>query len=352
MSGDIDNRLEQKESRQGLIISGRVLRWGALPPAAGPARTQWCVGRGLTSLMDGRRNYGIGLRKVIAHLPNGAIDLPPSYPLHEHHSKDIALDIGRGRVRSWFSLRRRLGDLDERMHGRGLILFDTEWEAAEKACRTALQSAADSFNWLDDARYDLGPGQLIDVSSFTGRSTQPRTVDDLVDSAHITVHAAGELVGGLFGCRMVHSDGRWFDECIVGLLHLRFGNSAGLWARYVCSICVQDPGDCEHEPGLAYPVTATRTPEGECTICEDTQCLAHKPGNTYEVIAYPRLTDPQLREVSLTPRPRDPLTRISGRSVDDEDLREQLGRLPESDEIVLHHGCMYPCSGYSEMPDD
>lgn len=352
MSGNLGDGLEEQESRQGLIIHGRVLRWGPLPPAAGPARTHWCVEHGLASLMDGRRNYGIGLRKVIAHLPNGAIDLPESYPMHELHTEKVALDIGRRRVRSWFSLRRRLDNADGSMRSQGLRLFGAEWEEAEKASRMGLQSAADSFNWLDDARHDLGPEQPVDVAGFTGQSTQPRSVDDLVDLAHATVHVAGELVGGLFGCRMGHSDGRWFDECIVGLLHLRFGNSAGFSARYECSICMKDPSDCEHEPGRTYVVSAARTPEGECTICGDSQCSSHKPGSNYEVDARPRLTDPQLREVSLTPRPRDPLTRISGRSVDDEDLREQLGRLPESDEMVLHHGCMYPCRGFSEMPAD
>jgi hypothetical protein len=343
--------VEAEHPSQGLRIRGRVLSWGVLPPAAGPARTQWCVEHGLTSLLDGRRSYGIALGKVITHLPHGAVDLPPTYPLHELHTEEAALKIGRRRVIAWFGLRNRLNDLDESMHRRGLKLFGAEWQAAERASRAALQSTADSFNWLDDARQDLGREQLVDVASFTGQSTSPQSVGSLVDLAHAAVHAAGEVVGGLFGCRMVYDDGRWYDECIVALLHLRFGNSVGMRARYKCSVCNKDPGDCGHEPGLAYAMRAARTLEDECTICNVTGCSTHQPGGTYDVIARAKLADPRVHEVSLTPRPRDPLARISGRSVEDDDLRARLGRLPEPDEIVIDHACMYPCRGFSEMLD-
>ena len=76
----------------------------------------------------------------------------------------------------------------------------------------------------------------------------------------------------------------------------------------------------------------------------------HEPGTAHEVIADVELADPVLREVTLTPRPRDPLCRISGRSVDDDSLLISLGRLPEPDEIVLDHSCMYPCTGFNDMP--
>ena len=343
--------VKAQHSPQGLTVRGMVLRWGPLPPAAGPARTQWCVEQGLKSLMTSRKKYGVALRKVIAHLPNGVADLPPTYPLHELHAETAALDIGRRRVRSWFGLRNQLGNLDERMHSYGLRLFGTEWQAAEKAIREALQGAADSFNWLDDACQDLGKEQLVDVASFTGQPSNPRSVGTLVDLAHASVHTAGEMVGGIFGCRMIYDDGRWYDECIVALLHLRFGNSVGLHVRYECSVCKNDPGDCEHEPGLTYLVQAARSTSDECTICGKAECFTHQIGSAYEIVANSKFADPRLREVSLTPRPRDPLARISGRSVDDDDLRARLGRLPEPDEVVLDHACMYPCSGFSEMPD-
>jgi hypothetical protein len=344
-------KVEDTRSPEGLIIRGRVLRWGEMPPAAGPARTQWCLEHGLTSLMNSRKNYGIALRKVIAHLPGGTADLPPVYPLHELHTENAALDTGRARVKLWFSLRNRLDKRDEIMRSCGREIFGASWQAAEEACRLALQSAADAFNWLDDARQDLGQEQLVDIRSFTGRSGDPCPAGDLVDQAHAAVHTCGEIVGGLFGCKVAYRDGRWYDECIVTLLHLRFGNSAGLRVRYECSICRQDPGDCEHEPGATYSAQAALAGDSACTICSEAGCSVHLPGDTYDIVAIAKLSNPQLREVSLTPRPRDPLARIAGRSVEDEDLRDRLGRLPLPGEMVLDHSCMYPCMGFKEFPE-
>jgi hypothetical protein len=285
----------------------------------------------------------------LANLPSG-FDLPPTYPLHELHSEKVAIDIGCGRVESWFGLRRRLDALDKSMRQCNLMPNDVEWQAADKASRTALQSAADGFNWLDDARKDLDHDDIIDITSFTHQSTEPQTAGTLVDQAHTMVHSAGELVGGLFGCRITYDEDRWYDECIVSLLHLRFGNSAGLRVRYECTICREDPGDCEHEPGQTYAMSAARSGEDVCTVCDKADCLVHEPGVIYEKVADAKLADPYLREVTLTPRPRDPLCRITGRSVDNDYLRATFGRIPKSSEIVLDHTCMYPCTGFQDMP--
>jgi hypothetical protein len=301
--------------------------------------------------MTSRRKYGEALRKINIHVPGGVSSLPLAYPLHERHDVAVALRVGRMRVRSWFSLRNRLDDLDEEVRKCGSRLLDADWHEAEEAIRLSLKNAAESFNWLDDARQDLGRDQLINVQSFTGRSCPPISMGDLVDDAHAAVHTTGEIVGGLFGCRITYKDGRWYDECIVSLLHLRFGNSVGMRVRYECTICRQDPSDCEHEPGLLYSVNAARTDNGECMICWEAGCSTHRPGDDYQVIARARMTDPVLREVSLTGRPRDPLARIAARSVDDEDLHSHLGRLPQPGDMVLDHACMYPCRGFTESSE-
>jgi len=343
--------LERSRSTAGLRFRSIMLHVGVMPPAAGPARTDWCLEHGLASLKIARRNYGLALRKVLTHLPD-RLDLPPTYPLHELHSEKAATDIGCGRVESWFGLRKRLDALDESLRQRNLVLYDAEWQVAQKASRTALQSAADSFNWLDDARKDIDHEQLIDITSYTGQSANPQTADMLVDQAHTMVHSAGELVGGLFGCRMTYDEDRWYDECVVSLLHLRFGTSAGLRVRYECTVCREDPGDCEHEPGQTYAMSAARSEEGVCTVCDKADCPTHEPGIIYEIVADAKLTDPYLREVTLTPRPRDPLCRITSLSVGDDYLLATLGRLPEPGEIVLDHKCMYPCTGFRGMPGE
>jgi hypothetical protein len=334
---------------QGLAIKGRVLSWGVVPPAAGPARTQWCVDHGLKSLSDARREYGIAVREVMAHLPGGPRNLPHPYPLHEPHAKESALKIGRRRVKSWFELHNRLDSLDRNMRRKGALIFGTDCHMAEKAARASLQAAADAFNWLDDAYLDLGREILVDVGSFMDRQSPPQSVGALVELAHATVHASGELVGGLFGCKIVYDDGRWYDQCVVALLHLRFGNSAGLRVRYECTVCRQDPSDCEHEPGASYITSASRTEDG-CSICGQ-PCCEHVSGRLYKVIARARLADPRLREVSLIPRPRDPLARITARSIEDEHLLKHLGCMPGQGEVVLDHSCMYPCTGFRTLPN-
>src|ERR1700740_1007244 len=99
-----------------------------MPPAAGPARTEWVIERGLMSLREARRSYGSALRTVLAHLPHG-LDLPPAYPLHELHAEEAAIDIGRRRVEAWFSLRKALDTLDKSMRQHDTMLYGEEWEA-------------------------------------------------------------------------------------------------------------------------------------------------------------------------------------------------------------------------------
>jgi hypothetical protein len=80
--------------------------------------------------------------------------------------------------------------------------------------------------------------------------------------------------------------------------------------------------------------------------------LEHIPNNSYTVVAKARPADPRLREVTLTGRPRDPLARITGRSIDDDRLLDHLGRMPEQGEVVLDHSCMYPCMGFRRLQGD
>jgi hypothetical protein len=338
---------------QGLRIHGYALRWGELPPAAGPARISYCLQQGWEAFGKAQKHYGTAMRGVITRLPNGGHGLPPFYPLHELHDEETALAIGRQRVESWFALHKRIHARDRRMRKEiGVGFLGTQWDEVEKHSRAALGKAAEAFNWFDDARQDLGDETLIGIADSVDGSVDSRSVGSLVDASHALVHATGELVGGLFGCKMAYENGRWFDECIVALLHLRFGNSAGLNTRYECSVCHLDVGEgCGHEPGESYSVEATRTETGECTICDKQDCTIHIPGEVSEIVAQYQFADVDIREISLTPRPRDPLARITGRSVDDERFIRQMGRLPLEGELVLDHACMYPCRGFRDFPE-
>lgn len=81
-----------------------------------------------------------------------------------------------------------------------------------------------------------------------------------------------------------------------------------------------------------------------CSACDRAGC-GHAPGEPARVICGSLLADIDLVEVSLVPRPRDPLARITSREVDAEELAGMLGRAPRPGERVLDHSCMHHCSG-------
>jgi hypothetical protein len=222
--------------------------------------------------------------------------------------------------------------------------LDGRLTAAEHHARAALQAICNAYNYLDDLTHDY-PGSLVEV-----KSGEMKALEDLLDHCHGLIHRYGELVGGLFGCYLEHKDDGWYDGCLVSLLHLRFGNSTGFTARYICVICGAAAGDCDHHPREKYPRMAQVTSNGYCDICVDS-CQDHQPGVTYEVQAGFRLADIDVLEVSMVSRPRDPLTRITQRSVDPQMIVDRLGRLPEPGEPVLCHACMYPCDGFRHLDD-
>ncbi|GII32301.1 hypothetical protein Pmi06nite_57430 [Planotetraspora mira] len=222
------------------------------------------------------------------------------------------------------------------------------WECAEDDARIALKSCIDAFNWFEDLLWDLSPDHRIDFMSKE-RSVDPIsvvTLGRLVDDAHAWAHRAGELVGGIFGCRMTHDGQDWQDECALSLMHVRLGNSVGMTTNYVCSICGVVCWDCDHEPGNNYFIIATRDEE-VCNICRDAQeVCTHTVGSTYDKRAEPTMQVLELREISLVPRPRDPLARIKGRGIDETDLIDYFGFAPPSDANLLCHKCMYTCEGF------
>jgi hypothetical protein len=338
---------------RGLRIGGRVARYNVpLPPPAGPARTEFCIIEGVRALNAGRRKYGQALIGVGAHFPRRLADLPPKYPLHEQHSELWSRRLGRARGRAWFRLRNQIDDLDDAARTLGARHLGRAWAGAESAARSALEAAVAAFNWLDDVAQDLDESISIDVDSFscaTGiRGWGLVTTGALLDQAHNLAHLAGELAGGLFGCRLVHDGEEWTKRCPLSLMHIRLGNSPGMTVRYSCWICGQDPAECDHEPGKAYNVVAAHS-NGECNICRfsDSDSCEHIVGQVYHVRAGRSIVEADLHEVSLVLRPRDPLARIESINCEDDRMRGRFGFVPSPDSMLLCHDCMYPCTGFS-----
>ena len=341
---------------RALKIAGIAARTDVeLPPPAGRARTEFCLHEGLEALAKASSLYGTALRTAGAHLPKGLRSIPGAYPLHEAHLEHQSRTIGRRRVERWFRNRNFLDDLDDRARILGARFLGPDWSRAEASAREALTGAVAAFYWIDDVALDLEPKTIVSVGSFSANALRVlpvhTTVSELHKRAHALAHKAGELVGGLFGCRLVHDGDGWYKQCPLSFLHIRLGYSPGMICRYSCSLCQQDPSECEHDTGELYPLTAARI-EDRCNVCRSRDECIHIPCEVYPARARRSIVEAELLEISVVPRPRNPLARIERLGVDDEKMLQFHGFLPHPESTLLCHDCMFPCTGFSEDEND
>jgi hypothetical protein len=337
------------EHDAGLRIGGIVVRYNVpLPPPSGPARTNFCLVEGVAAFRQSLRNYGQALAIVGVHIPGGLSRLPVRYPLHEPHSEKRSKSVGRRRVERWFGLRNELDDLEAAARLLGSTYLGRDWNEGERAARAALGRAVEAFNWFDDVLQELGECTFFDLNALPqwtdmmGRGHVG--IGALLDRVHELAHLAGELVGGLFGCKLVHEGDEWTKQCPLSVMHIRLGYSMGMTATYTCNICGEDPSECDHEPGEIYNVIAGRV-GGECNICSASGDCQHRVGEDYWVRTNRTVTGGEIHEVSLVPRPRDPLARITSIGGAEERMRQRYGFVPTPDCTLLCHDCMYPCTG-------
>jgi hypothetical protein len=191
-------------------------------------------------------------------------------------------------------------------------------DTAESAARSALKDAVAAYNYLEDH-------QLADV-------------------AHQHAHNVAEFVGGMFGCYTKMSDGIYWDECPMSLVHLRWGMSPGYTSQRLCSICHDDIDDCPHLLGHVYQVSVEKDEEGKCSGCGWTDC-EHIPGQTLDVSPIALHDAIDLHEVSMVSRPRDPLARPTGIALDTDTLARALGRTPIGEDLRCFR-CLDPCTGF------
>lgn len=322
-------------------IKGFAVRTNVpLPPPSGPARLEFCLHAGLQALKNASTLKGEMERRLGFIIPGGWFLAPSPLGLELAGRGHFVLAARRRRVEQWFDLRDKIFDNLLRMQAYGFGRLKEDLDYVETLARTALTSAVEAYHWLADARLDLEP---ISVVLFDGREWGD--IVSLVERAHILCHRLGDVVGGMFGCQIVYEDGIWYDECQASLLHIPYGYSIGFTARRFCTICGEDFGDCDHQRGEFYEMIVSRGADGLCSACGDSSC-EHVPGTTVRALATTRMDDIDLHEVSFTPRPRDPLARITGREVSSSELERSLGRMPQPEELVLNHVCMGQCEGF------
>lgn len=168
-----------------------------------------------------------------------------------------------------------------------------------QALRAKARSALD---WLEDTSGFEDAHQLLDeIGAFTRR-----------------VRADA--------CALTIEDGSYFETCPVKLGHNRVGfSTAFLIRKSECSVCGQDPWDCDHVFGEVY--------DG--------------------VVAHQVITEAQALEVSLVSRPRMPDARIMKISVLQSELVEALGPAFSPGMPVMCDRCLTPCPGvYDDFDAD
>jgi hypothetical protein len=290
----------------------RAARYGEVPPAVGPARNRYLRENGAASLAAAKRELGIASREAFAIAEHAGVSLP-----RFERPVDVRLDLPSlrdavvARRQQWWEVRRAVVEQ-----------VSVEPLPGDPHARAALRSAVDALNYLEDT--------------------------ELAAAAHLLIHQAGELVGGLYGCSLEHDRGKRLRTCLVVTSHLRVGNSVGFTARRACSLCggdMSDPDQCAHLPGRGYQVAVHRTETGECSLCKSRDC-DHEVGSRYEVTARPVVVDLELHEVSVVPRPRDPLCRCDAIEIPTERMRRELGRRPRADEALVCYECIGACSGF------
>lgn len=294
-------------------FESRILTYGPVMPPSGPARENLMRSLGDAAIRNSRLQYRDALRVIAPLVRQAGVILPAFSPpvpteLTPAHGKIFE------RRQSWKDTRERVhrtrGHFDEPLPGDG-------------SARSAAQYAWDALNYLED--------------------TERRA------EAHLLLHQTSELVGGLFGCRITKRDGTWWHECTSRLGHIRMGMSAGFTARRRCSLCLQDASTCSHLAGRRYAHVAMRDAEGICNMCHLIEC-DHVLGERYEGSVHYVIYEADLLEVSMVPRPRDPLARLTAVEMKADEMADRAGaeqwRLA-GETSVRCYSCIAECPGLS-----
>lgn len=197
-------------------------------------------------------------------------------------------------------------------------------DEAEPLARGALADFAGAMNWLED------------TPEF--------------EVAHYRLDEAGRWVRQRFGCWLEREDLTYYRTCPADLAHNRIGLSPGM--RNVireCAVCGLDPRLCRHVTGRVYE--APRRLIGDrCNQCGAASC-DHEDGLIGPVPCYHLITEVgNLDEVSLVPRPAQPMARLNRVKVDGADLEAQLG--PRGWQLGMEVSCdkcLTACHGVHEV---
>ena len=198
--------------------------------------------------------------------------------------------------------------------------------AAEQRARQAIASAVRAFWWAEDS--------------------------ELEEAQHILMHEIGRWTRRRFGCS-IHFDGeRYSQRCPLDIAHKRMGFSVGYTATLICSICGEDVSECSHLPDKVYWARGGPGPSGYCPVCGKEEGCRHRHDHLYRVTITRIVTEMQLREISLVPRPAGVTTRLTELPISTKNLEEAFGPDFKPGMPVSCDKCHGDCWGFDEFPYD
>lgn len=283
-----------------------VMQWGPIPPSGGPHRDRYLDTHGRESLRAADESYAAALGALGEH----ADQMPAMHTALSTDDDALRREVQRQKRSEWRDF--------------SATIDQETLDTVEPLIRRSESSAVAALNYLED--------------------------HELAEDAHGAIHRAAFMRRGLYGCPIVlRDDDEFWNSCSINISHLRLGMSVGLISDFECSICRRMVEDCDHSMGGVYDKTASRDDDGQCSICEATEC-EHETGKAYPTVAYANARNARAEEVSMVARPRYPQARIVEESIDLGPAGDdpQIRRAAEHNDLNCDV-CLGPCQGFNDM---
>lgn len=174
------------------------------------------------------------------------------------------------------------------------------------------------------------------------------------------MHKLGKIIHDRFGCPFKSNGTDYYSDCPVDLSHIAFGFSWGGEESLICSICGEDPIDCDHIFGRKYNHIACNVIRGSCNICwekkYDCQHILGKYYDNVEAIAIS--IDMKPTHVAIVSDPACPSARVQARLVSKDDIVPYIKKWPKKERknfvygispLYCHHCCK--CKGVKATKD-
>lgn len=127
------------------------------------------------------------------------------------------------------------------------------------------------------------------------------------------MHKIGKILCEKYECQFKFDGKNYYTDCPNILLHKDFGFSMRGTEKYICSICGQDPIECEHITNYSYNEVVCTNISGVCNICLGTfgGCI-HQENEKYDnIIAKRIVSEIDLVTFDLVKNPEMVYTRIT-----------------------------------------